>query len=77
MHDPLDTNCIPADAEENYVVTHSCQSRFHANFGPQTMDLRISGNFLHPRAKQSKHSRRVARTVLRDVFRDFFQVTRH
>jgi len=77
MHDSFNADRILADAKENRVIAHRGQPRFSAKFGPQSVDLRLFGDFLHSRAKQTKQSRGLARAVLGDEIHDLFKVSRH
>jgi len=41
------------------------------------MEFRLPGDFLHSSAEQPKHAHSVTWTVVGDVLRDLFKVTRH
>ncbi len=77
MHDPFDSDGILADAKEDHVIAHSGQPCIYADLGPQPINLRLFGYFLHPRAKQTKHARCMAWAVLGDIIRDLLKVVGH
>jgi len=77
MDDPFDSDRISAYAIEDYVLTERGQARIDAKLGPQPIEFRLFGYFLHPRAKQTKQPHCMAGTVLGDVIRDLFKVARH
>jgi hypothetical protein len=77
MNDSLDADCRLADAKEDHLITHGGQSRIGGNFRPEPINLRLFGDFLDSRAKQTDRTRCVARAILCDVFRNLLDVARY
>jgi len=74
MHNPFDSDSVLSDAEEDHVITQCDQSRFRAEFGTQTINLRLFSYLLHPSSKQTKHFHRLTWAVLGNVVRDLFKI---
>ena len=76
MNNPLNSDKVPPDPEQNYVVSYRRQPRIYADLRPQPVKFWLPGDFLHFGAKQAQHQKCMERAIRSDKVCNLLQVAR-